>query len=160
MGLAKITDSFSLTSISNTLSAADWFNNGASLALLIGTLFIVLISENARIPIDDPNTHLELTMIHEVMVLDHSGPDFGVINYISALKLWIFSAIISPILLPIHTNNLLADFSVWLGGMVLISIAVGIVESSMARLRLTVIPQFLLGATALAITAIVLTWIG
>lgn len=160
MGLAKVTDSFSLTSIANTLSATNWFNNGASLALLMGTLFIVLLSENARIPIDDPNTHLELTMIHEVMVLDHSGPDFAVINYISALKLWIFSAIIAPVLFPIHTNNIIADFSVWLGGMVLISIAVGIVESSMARLRLTVIPQFLLGATALAITAIVLTWIG
>src|SRR2546423_12953853 len=51
----------------------------ASLVLVAVGLFVVLLAENSRIPIDDPHTHLELTMIHEGMVLDHSGPLFGVI---------------------------------------------------------------------------------
>ena len=56
------------------------------------SLFIVLLAENCRIPFDDPNTHLELTMIHEVMVLDHGGPAFGSILYGAALKLFVFGA--------------------------------------------------------------------
>ncbi|MGC8829747.1 MAG: respiratory chain complex I subunit 1 family protein [Verrucomicrobiia bacterium] len=159
LGLARITNAFSLTTIIGNLSAETWFYNSASFALIVGALFIVLLSENARIPVDDPNTHLELTMIHEVMVLDHSGPDFATINYVSALRLWINSAIITPVLFPVKSGNIATDFLVWLSGMFLISIVVGIIESSMARLRLTVVPQFLLGATALAIAAIVLTWI-
>lgn len=159
MALAKITDAFSLSAMVSKLSADVWFFKGTSLALVIAALFIVLLSENARIPVDDPNTHLELTMIHEVMVLDHSGPDFAAINYGSAIKLWISAAIITPILFPLHNGNLFADFSIWLSGMFIIAVAVGIVESTIARLRLTVVPQFLLGATVLAVTALVLTWI-
>ena len=56
--------------------------------------FIVLLAENSRIPFDDPNTHLELTMIHEVMVLDHGGPAFGMILYGAALKLFVLSALV------------------------------------------------------------------
>jgi formate hydrogenlyase subunit 4 len=56
------------------------------MAMIAIAIFIVLLAENARIPVDDPNTHLELTMIHEVMVLDHSGPDFGFILYAAALS--------------------------------------------------------------------------
>lgn len=159
MALAKITDAFSLSAMVSKLSADVWFFKGTSLALVIAALFIVLLSENARIPVDDPNTHLELTMIHEVMVLDHSGPDFAAINYGSAIKLLISAAIITPILFPLHNGNLFADFSIWLSGMFIIAVAVGIVESTIARLRLTVVPQFLLGATVLAVTALVLTWI-
>ncbi len=63
-------------------------------------LMIVLLAENARIPVDDPNTHLELTMIHEVMVLDHGGPDLAFILYGAALKLWLFAALIVAMVLP------------------------------------------------------------
>ena len=52
---------------------------------------VVFLAENARIPVDDPTTHLELTMIHEVMVLDHSGPDFALIQYGASLKMWIWA---------------------------------------------------------------------
>ncbi len=58
-------------------------------------LFLLLLVENCRIPVDDPNTHLELTMIHEVMVLDHSGPNLAYILYGSALKLWLFAALLA-----------------------------------------------------------------
>jgi formate hydrogenlyase subunit 4 len=63
---------------------------GAGAVLLAAGLFTVLLAENCRVPFDDPNTHLELTMIHEVMVLDHSGPPFGLILYGAALKLFAY----------------------------------------------------------------------
>lgn len=159
LALAKIGDAYSLSAIFANISAETWFYKGASLALIIGALFVILLSENSRIPVDDPNTHLELTMIHEVMVLDHSGPDFAAITYGSALKLWINSALIVPVLLPIHTNNLLNDVLLWVCGMFLIAMVIGLIESSMARLRLTIVPQFLVGATVLAATAIILIYI-
>ena len=59
--------------------------------LILISWFVVLLVENCRIPFDDPNTHLELTMIHEVMVLDHSGPAFGLILYGAAMKLFVFA---------------------------------------------------------------------
>ena len=62
---------------------------GPALMLVAAALLIVFLAENARIPVDDPNTHLELTMIHEVMVLDHSGPDLAMIQYGAMLKLWV-----------------------------------------------------------------------
>ena len=74
---------------------------GAALLLLVAAAFvIVLLAENARIPVDDPNTHLELTMIHEVMVLDHGGPDLAFIQYAAALKLWVLGALLVGVLLP------------------------------------------------------------
>ncbi len=73
---------------------------GAAVLLAAGAVFIVFLSENARIPVDDPATHLELTMIHEVMVLDHSGVDLAYIQYGSTLKLWALGGLIVGILRP------------------------------------------------------------
>ncbi len=117
---------------------------------------VVFLSENSRLPVDDPNTHLELTMIHEVMVLDHGGPDFALILYGAALKLWLFSALVVGVVLPAGGapgwNLVLA-----LGGMVGMAVAVGVVESVLARLRLVIVPQLLVGAGALAAAGFLLT---
>jgi formate hydrogenlyase subunit 4 len=107
--------------------------------------------------VDDPTTHLELTMIHEVMVLDHSGPDFAFILYGSSLKLWIFSALLSGLIVPVRSGIILIDGAAFLGGMLVISVAVGFVESTMARLRLLLVPRMLVGATAIAALCIYLT---
>ena len=64
------------------------------------SLFIVLLTESSRVPVDDPATHLELTMIHEVMILDHSGPDLAFIELGAALKLFFFSTLITLLVLP------------------------------------------------------------
>jgi formate hydrogenlyase subunit 4 len=111
-------------------------------------LFVVTLAENSRIPVDDPNTHLELTMIHEVMVLDHSGPDFAFILYGSAIKLFLFASLIVHILLPVPAG--LAGLPVFLLGVAAVAVAVGIVESITARLRLLRVPQFLIGASVIA----------
>jgi formate hydrogenlyase subunit 4 len=114
------------------------------------SLFAVLLAENSRIPVDDPNTHLELTMVHEVMVLDHSGPDLGFIVYGSAVKLFVIGALLVHILLPIPAGGGWRGAALLLGGEIGLAALVGVVESVMARLRLPRVPQFLVGAAVLA----------
>jgi len=129
---------------------------GPSVLLVAAALFVVLLAENSRIPVDDPTTHLELTMIHEVMVLDHSGPDFALIQYAAALKMWLLGSLLVGSLVPLHSGWVVSDAAVALGGLVLTAVAVGTVESVMARLRLVRVPQFLIAASILTIVALFL----
>jgi formate hydrogenlyase subunit 4 len=156
--LARQTSSLSLSSIYSSLSFDAWFAVGPMLALVVAALTVVLLAENARIPVDDPNTHLELTMIHEVMVLDHSGPDLAFILYGAALKLWVLGALLAGLIIPIRTGNPWLDGGACLLGMLVIAIVIGIVESSMARLRLPrQVSGLLVGAGALAAVALILS---
>ncbi len=120
-----------------------------------GALFIYLLAENARIPVDDPATHLELTMVHEVMVLDHGGPDLAFILYGSAMKLFVVAALVVHVLFPVPATGGWAGLAVLLAGQLLIAILVGGIESSVARLRLPRVPQFLIGASVLAAIGLV-----
>jgi formate hydrogenlyase subunit 4 len=119
-------------------------------------LFAVALAESSRVPVDDPATHLELTMIHEVMVLDHSGPDLALIQYGSALKLYLFGALIVRLALGALAGDPWIAFAAFLAGQLLFAVAIGCVESTMARLRLVRVPQLLIGATALSAFALVL----
>jgi len=148
--LSRLSGSLSLAGILTHSSTALWMTSGAALVLLVAGLFFVLLSENCRIPFDDPNTHLELTMIHEVMVLDHSGPAFGMILYGAALKLYILGALFLHVLLPIRVADPLLDWSVFVISMILLAVIIGVVESSMARYRLVRVPQMLLAACVLS----------
>lgn len=148
--LARMSGSLSLTPMLTHATVGDWLTAGASLLLLVGALFLVLLVENCRIPFDDPTTHLELTMIHEVMVLDHSGPAFGLILYGAALKLFVLGAFFMNVALPVRTGNTLADWGIFVASMLVLAVAVGVVESVMARLRLIRIPQLLVAATILS----------
>jgi formate hydrogenlyase subunit 4 len=155
--LVRLTDQISLTDIYQQISPLLWSTSGAALILLVFILLVILLTENSRIPVDDPTTHLELTMIHEVMVLDHSGPDFAFILYGAALKLWIFSALLAGLIIPLHAETDIVNGLAFLGGMLAVAVAVGLVESVMARLRLLLVPRMLVGATALAAVCIYLT---
>lgn len=121
------------------------------------SLFIVLLAENSRIPFDDPNTHLELTMIHEVMVLDHSGPDLAGILYTSALKLWILGSLWVGISSPWRGGSFYLDVLVFLGSMIFLAVIIGIIESILARVRLIRVSHALSLATVLA--GVALLWI-
>jgi formate hydrogenlyase subunit 4 len=147
--LVKNNGSFSLVDLLNG-SREIW---GVSTLLISASLFIVLLAENCRIPVDDPTTHLELTMIHEVMVLDNSGPEFGWILYTSSVKLWIFCSICVQVILPTEGLSAMTRFAILIGGILVCAAGVGVVESAMARLRLTKVPQLLVGAGALAVIA-------
>jgi formate hydrogenlyase subunit 4 len=146
---------FDLTGMHQHVSGALWQDAGLVLLFVAVALFLVLLAECSRIPVDDPNTHLELTMIHEVMVLDHSGPDFAFILYGAALKLWLLSALIVSVVVPRMSQPWL-DLAVSLGSVLALAVVVGVVESSMARLRLVRVPQLLVGAGVLAVLALVL----
>ncbi len=114
------------------------------------SLFAVLLAENSRIPVDDPNTHLELTMVHEVMVLDHGGPDLAFVSYGSAVKLFVIGALLTHILLPIPAGGGWQGAALLCVGEIALAVLVGVVESVVARLRLPRVPQFLVGAAVLA----------
>ena len=131
---------------------------GPSEALLAVGLFIILLAENCRVPFDDPNTHLELTMIHEVMVLDHGGVDFGFVLWGSALKLWVLGAFLAGLLPPPATGHPLADLAVGAGWLLLLAVATGVVESVMARVRLLRVPQLLVGAGVLCALGLLITF--
>jgi formate hydrogenlyase subunit 4 len=154
--LAKLSGSIQLADIFSGSLAAHWPTAGASLALVLLSWFIVLLAENCRIPFDDPNTHLELTMIHEVMVLDHSGPAFGMILYGAALKLFLFGALVVRVAIPVTTGVAWLDWSTFIAGMLLVAVLVGIVESTMARLRLTHVPLLLVAACLLSTFGVIL----
>ncbi len=156
VAVARRTGSISLSGTFDKISVGLWQTAGLSLALVAAALLVVLLCENARIPVDDPNTHLELTMIHEVMVLDHGGPDLAFIAYGAALKLWVLGTLLIGILVPIHSGNGWIDIAVSIGGMLALGAFIGIIESTMARLRLVRVPQLLVGAGVLAALALIL----
>ncbi|MCE5186393.1 MAG: NADH-quinone oxidoreductase subunit H [Planctomycetaceae bacterium] len=153
--LARLTSSLSLAQAFSSVTPQVWASHCATLLLVAAAFVIILLAENARIPVDDPNTHLELTMIHEVMVLDNSGPDFAFIMYAAAIKLWLFSVLLVRVLLPVGSMPGWASVLVSITAVLLIAVLVGIVESCMARLRLIKVPHLLFSAAALAILALV-----
>ena len=146
----------SLSGIHLSVTTAAWGQSGFELALVAIALVVIMLSENSRIPIDDPTTHLELTMIHEVMVLDHSGPDFAYILYSAALKLWVFASLLIGLLLPFRVGFFVVDLVLELAAVLGVAFGIGVVESIMARLRMPRVPQLLVGAIALAAFAFVL----
>jgi len=156
LGLARVTGAISLSTMLPGVTAASWLAAGPALALIAAAWLVILLAENARIPVDDPNTHLELTMIHEVMVLDHGGVDLGLILYGAALKLWVMGALLVSLLTPVRYGVAWQDALVFLGGMLLLAVGIGLIEGAMARLRLARVPQLLMGALALAVLALML----
>jgi len=133
---------------------------GASAALLAAGLFIVLLAENCRVPFDDPNTHLELTMIHEVMVLDHSGPPLAAILHGAALKLLLFSVVLTQAVLPLTQLSPPAATGLLAGSVLLVTVGVGLVESLLARFALRRVPLLLTTAFLLCLFALLVAWKG
>jgi len=156
VGLVLATGHLSLSDMLGPALAAAWPRDTASLVLVVLALFVLLLVENSRVPADDPATHLELTMIHEVIVLDHSGPDLALLLFGGALKLAVFAALLVNITVPRATLPLWAAMPLLAVGLAVVAVAVGVVESVMARLRLTRVPQLIVGAGALALFGIIL----
>lgn len=154
--LGNPSDPLHLASLLGGKLTREWNVGGASMLLVLVSWFIVLLVENCRIPFDDPNTHLELTMIHEVMVLDHSGPAFGMILYTASLKLFIFTSLVVRLAIPLQTRFLVLDWVLFLVSVFGLAIIVGLVESVMARLRMVVVPNLLLAASVLSAFGFVL----
>ncbi len=144
--LVQVSGSVTLTGMLRGATLSSSTAASASLILVAIGLFVVMLAETCRIPVDDPNTHLELTMIHEVMVLDNSGPLLGLVLYAGAVKLFLFGAVLVQIVAPIQTGRPWLDDAFFALGMLGIAVAVGIVESVMARLQMRHVPYLLVGA--------------
>ncbi|MGK5095404.1 NADH-quinone oxidoreductase subunit H [Deltaproteobacteria bacterium TL4] len=132
--------------------------SGPKIVLIYGlalvVLFMMILTEGSRVPVDDPNTHLELTMIHEVMILDHSGPDLGLILYGHALKLIVFASLISCLLIPTGWEWPMA-YGATMGTFILTAGSIGLIESVMARLRMAFVPMFVISASILSLLVLV-----
>jgi len=155
--LSRISGSLTMSGLLGDAVAGGWITSAAPLLLVVASWFAVLLVENCRIPFDDPNTHLELTMIHEVMVLDHSGPALGMIVYGASLKLFIFAGLIVNLILPFRTGSSILDWVIFLLGTLAVAVLVGTVESIMARLKMAEIPKLLVGAGVVSLFAVILT---
>ncbi len=154
--------------MNGTLSLGEYFagqtplsfdgSRGALLVLVVVGLFMVMLAENARVPVDDPATHLELTMIHEAMILDHSGPDLATIELGAFCKLFFYAAFVASLLKPAQLvlNPVLATL-LFYGLVVLVYTVIGVVESGTARLKMPLVPKYLLTSFALVFFAIILT---
>ncbi len=150
MGASREVQFSALAELGLLLSVAVGASGQVPSPLLGLALFIVVLAESARVPVDDPTTHLELTMIHEVMILDHSGPDLAYMTWAAAVKLWALGSLALSLLFPGLTPPEL------LAGQLALALAIGTVESSVARLRLIRVPELLASAAALAALALLL----
>jgi formate hydrogenlyase subunit 4 len=155
LALARRSRSLSLTDM---LGSGAGFSAAAAAAMvLVGLgLFVILLAELCRIPVDDPSTHLELTMIHEAMVLDHSGPLLGLVEYASAMKLLVIESLLLGLLSPFRTGDPWIDRAAFAAALVALAALVGVVESVMARLRMPRVPYLLTGALLLCGSGFVL----
>ncbi|MGO8701153.1 MAG: respiratory chain complex I subunit 1 family protein [Limisphaerales bacterium] len=135
-------------------------SSGAGSILLAAGLFMVLLAENCRVPFDDPNTHLELTMIHEVMVLDHSGPPLAVILHGASVKLLLFSLFLVEAVLPIGKLAPPAGAIAMVLGVVVVTAGVGLIESLLARLAFRRVPLLLTTAFLMCLFALLMAWKG
>jgi formate hydrogenlyase subunit 4 len=154
LALSVQTGSISLTTMLAPPAA------GAGSALLAAGLFGVLLAENCRVPFDDPNTHLELTMIHEVMVLDHSGPPLAAILHGASVKLLLFSLFLAESVLSVGKLPPLMAAGALAACILIITVAVGLVESLLARLAFRRVPLLLTTSFLLCLFALLVAWKG
>jgi formate hydrogenlyase subunit 4 len=150
--LARSSGSLSLSGMLSPAGEADLSVVAPVVVLAAGALFLALLAECSRLPFDDPATHLELTMIHEVMVLDQGGPALGWVLYGGMVKLLLLAAVVArlPLLALGDAVPPGARAALFVGLLVAVAVAVGVAESSMARLRLLRVPQLLVTANLLA----------
>jgi formate hydrogenlyase subunit 4 len=158
--VALLTGTTSLVSVTSILATSGASFIGPALLLAFAAFFIAILAENARIPIDNPSTHLELTMIHEAMLLEYSGKDLALMEYSSMVKLTLFITIAWSAFLPwgvatqVTAPDLAIGVIIFLVKLLALALVIAIIESSMAKLRLFRLPNLLTGAFILAFLAV------
>jgi formate hydrogenlyase subunit 4 len=137
-----------------------------SLAMALAALLIVAVAENGRIPVDNPSTHLELTMVHEAMVLEYSGRHLAMIELAASLQLMLYLSMIACIFLPIGMAGDAGvpakdavGFAAWLSKMAVGGIALGISETVVAKMRVFRVPNFLGAALMLGLLGVLLLFV-
>jgi formate hydrogenlyase subunit 4 len=131
-----------------------------SLALALIALVMVAIAENARIPVDNPATHLELTMVHEAMVLEYSGRHLALIEAGAMLKLLLYASLILAVFIPVgmpeageRVQAVAVGAGLYLVKLVLVAALLALFETSIAKMRVFRVAEFLGGALLLGVLA-------
>lgn len=133
--------------------------------LAFAGLFIIVIAETGRIPVDNPATHLELTMIHEAMVLEYAGPDLALVEWASAVKELLYLTLLVDLFMPagIATSAHVADLAIgvvaWAGKIAVLAVAVTITESANAKLRLFRVPELVSVSLGLAFLSLAIRFL-
>ncbi|MEI8234732.1 MAG: NADH-quinone oxidoreductase subunit H [Verrucomicrobiota bacterium] len=153
--LAIVTRRYSFETI---LAGISWYDPLFVVFVSVGllSLFFLMMAECSRMPVDDPNTHLELTMIHEVMILDASGVDLMLYQYAASLKLLLYCALAALLLNPFGVFGPVSGLLVFGVTLAALAAVLALTETLMARFRLALVPQFLLFATAIGILNILI----
>lgn len=153
--LALVTGHFSFQSI---ISGIAWNQPLFTVFVVINSIsiFFLMIVECSRMPVDDPNTHLELTMIHEVMILDASGFDLMLYQYAASLKLLLYAFLVSSLLNPFGWLNPALGTLFFIGVIAALAAMLALIETLMARFRMVLVPQFLLYATIIGVLNILI----
>jgi formate hydrogenlyase subunit 4 len=128
--------------------------------LAFSALFIVMLAETGRLPVDNPATHLELTMIHEAMVLEYSGHYLALVEWASAMKLFLFMTLLANLFLPwgmpaaATPGSILLGLAVLAGKLAVLTVGLAAVETTVAKLRLFRVPELMAGSFALALLSV------
>ncbi len=155
---ALLTGHFSFTEIFTSFHLNSYISY--SVAILASfVLILIAMIENSRMPVNDPKTHLELTMVHEVMILDNSGFDLALIFYASNLKFAIYGSIIANLFIS-KLNNLIYSILLFLGIQILLAIMMGIMESFIARFRMNHNSQYIFTLTSVSLLIFIMILIG
>jgi len=159
--MALISGTTDLSGISRNLATSGLDLVRPALFLALAAFFISTLAENARVPVDNPSTHLELTMIHEAMVLEHSGKHLALMEWSSMTKLLLYAVIMANVFLPwgIATDLTAIGLATGIVAMslklLLFGLAIALVESSMAKLRLFRLPNLLTVSFSLSLLAVI-----
>ncbi len=159
--MALVAGTTSLASISQKIASIGLDLVSPALFLAAAAFFIATLAENSRVPFDNPATHLELTMIHEAMLLEYSGKQLALMELASMTKLVVFLAILSNVFFPWGIAVGSDPIAVAIGALAflikiaLLALAIALLESSMAKMRLFRLPNLLTAAFMLSLLAVV-----
>ncbi len=147
--LIVLSGNYTFASITDVIKSNGTF--GVLIVIMaVFALFIMLLTECSRVPVDDPTTHLELTMIHEVMILDNSGIDLVLITWASGMKMVILMALIANLIIPLGLG-LKASIGLFLLTLILLAVIIGTLESAIARLRMSHVFEFVFVMSSFAL---------
>ena len=150
--IMALTGNYTFDSLSSILSSAGSY--GILITIFASViLFIMILTEASRVPVDDPATHLELTMIHEVMILDNSGSDLALYGWANSIKMLLISSLIANMLIPSSLGEWMSIL-LYLVIMFAISVIIGTIESGMARIRMSHVFEFIFIMSSLALVVL------
>lgn len=150
--IMALSGNYSFTALQNILSSSG--NYGILITIFaIAVLFIMILIEGSRVPVDDPATHLELTMIHEVMILDNSGLDLALFSWANSIKMLLLSSLIAYMIIPAGVS-VLCSILIYLAVMFLISVLIGTIEAGMARFRMSHVFEFVFVMSSFALVVL------